>query len=59
VVLVVPYGRVTDSQIESSIKAIGDKKLAGVVFNNEPALPDPRWLGGARNPFAFLRGIFS
>lgn len=59
VVLVVPYGRVTDSQIESSIKAIGEKKLAGVVFNNEPALPDPRWPGRARNPFAYLRGIFS
>ncbi|GAB4507893.1 MAG: XrtA-associated tyrosine autokinase [Sulfuricaulis sp.] len=43
VVLVVPYGRVTDSQIETCVKAIGDKKLLGVVFNNEPAPPAFTW----------------
>ena len=33
VVLVVPYGMVTEAQITASINAIGEQKLAGVVFN--------------------------
>lgn len=32
--LVVPFGRVTETQIEASVEAIGEKKLAGVIFNN-------------------------
>jgi capsular exopolysaccharide synthesis family protein len=43
VVLVVPYGRVTDSQVDACVKAIGDKKLLGVVFNNEPSPPTFTW----------------
>lgn len=34
VVLVVPYGRVTEQQIQSGISKIAKEKLAGVVFNN-------------------------
>lgn len=33
VVLVVPYGKVTDAQIKSAIETIGQDRLAGVVFN--------------------------
>ena len=32
--LVVPFGRVTEAQVQASIEAIGEKKLAGVIFNN-------------------------
>ena len=59
VVLVVPYGRVTDAQINTCIKAIDDKKLVGVVFNDEPALPDFRWLDMLKNPFAAIREVIS
>lgn len=38
VILVVPYGSATASQIERSLKAIDRNKLLGVVFNNEPEL---------------------
>lgn len=56
VVLVVPYGRVTDSQIDACIKAIGEKKLLGIIFNNEPALPALRWRS-ILNPFVALRDV--
>lgn len=59
VVLVVPYGRVTDAQIDACIKAIGDKKLVGVVFNDEPTLPEFRWWDMLKNPFAALRAVLS
>lgn len=59
VVLVVPYGGVTDTQIDAGAKAIGEKKLIGVVFNNEPALPEIRWADILKNPFAAILGIFS
>ncbi len=42
IVLVVPYGAVTQSQIDASVKAIDRTKLLGVVFNNEPQLPPLR-----------------
>ena len=57
-VLVVPYGRVTDAQIDVGIKALG-QKLIGVVFNDEPALPESRWLNLLKNPFAAIKEIFS
>ena len=34
VLLVVPFGGATESQILAAVEAIGEKKLAGVVFNN-------------------------
>jgi exopolysaccharide/PEP-CTERM locus tyrosine autokinase len=34
VLLVVPFGKVSQAQVAASIESIGDKKLAGVVFNN-------------------------
>ncbi|MBI3899548.1 MAG: polysaccharide biosynthesis protein [Gammaproteobacteria bacterium] len=42
IVLVVPYGTVTHTQIDNGIKALDKKKLLGVVFNNEPQLPQFR-----------------
>lgn len=59
VLLVVPYGRVTDTQISAGVKAIGDKKLAGVVFNDEPTPPSFPWSNMLLNPFAAIMGIFS
>jgi len=34
VLLVVPYGKVTESQVKFCIDAIGSKRLAGMVFNH-------------------------
>ncbi len=34
VVLVVPYGKVTESQITAGLETIGEDRLAGVVYNN-------------------------
>ena len=34
VILVVPYGKVTDSQVRVAINAIGEERLAGLVFNH-------------------------
>lgn len=39
VLLVVPYGKVTQTQIEAAIKSIDKNKLLGVVFNNQPQFP--------------------
>ncbi len=43
VVLVGRYGRVTGTQIENCVKEIGGKKLLGVVFNDEPRIPQIDW----------------
>lgn len=42
VVLVVPYGSVTRSQVETAVKAMDRNKLLGMVFNKEPRLPSLR-----------------
>lgn len=39
IVLVVPYGTVTRSQVDTCIKAMDRNKLLGIVFNNEPRFP--------------------
>lgn len=43
-ILVVSYGKTTESQILNASKALGAHKLIGVVFNNEPQLPELSWL---------------
>ncbi len=43
VLLVVPYGKVTEAQIANSVKLISHQKLLGVVFNDEPQLPYLNW----------------
>lgn len=53
IVLVVPYGRVTESQVDVCAKAIGEKKLIGILFNNEPAPPAFIWRS-ILNPFVAL-----
>ncbi|MDH5512639.1 MAG: CpsD/CapB family tyrosine-protein kinase [Gammaproteobacteria bacterium] len=59
VILIVPYGRVKDSQVEACVKSIPDSKLLGIVFNNEPTLPVINWWG-ILNPFlALWHRIFS
>lgn len=58
VILVVPYGQVTDSKLEVAVKAIGDKKLIGIVFNNELTLPDVRWSRFLKNPIAAIFRAF-
>lgn len=39
VILVVPYGKVTESQLADAAKTIGEKRLLGIVFNGEPRPP--------------------
>ncbi len=53
ILLVVPYGRVTESQVDACAKAIGEKKLIGIIFNNEPAPPAFKWRSFL-NPFVAL-----
>jgi len=36
VLLVVPYGRVTSSQVETAVAAVQREKLVGIVFNDSP-----------------------
>lgn len=43
IILVVPYGGVTSGQIEDCVKSLDSKKLLGIVFNNEPHVPDLDW----------------
>jgi len=38
VILVVPYGKVTESQIINSARIVTKEKLLGTVFNNQPRL---------------------
>lgn len=54
VLLNVPYGKVTDSQIERCLKAVDTKKLLGVVFNEEPRVAPIRWGGIAHDSWAIV-----
>lgn len=38
VVMVVPYGKYTSSQVQKAINAIGQKKLIGIILNNDPGV---------------------
>jgi Mrp family chromosome partitioning ATPase len=40
VILVVPYGKVTQAQLSVAAKAVGPQKLLGVVLNDEPRVRD-------------------
>ncbi len=39
VLLVAPYGKVTEEELWNAAKSFDEKKLLGIVFNNEPQLP--------------------
>lgn len=43
IVLVVPYGRVTEGRLLTALKGVEAKKVVGMVFNDDPALPPMRW----------------
>lgn len=43
VILVVPYGEVSESQIWHAAQGIDERKFLGVVFNNEPRMPTFGW----------------
>ncbi len=45
VILDVPYGRVTTKRIKEAVSAIGEDKLAGIIFSNIPPLPDLKLFG--------------
>jgi capsular exopolysaccharide synthesis family protein len=42
VIIVAGYGRSTNAQISKCVDAISEKKLIGVVFNDEPRIPRSR-----------------
>ena len=48
VILVVPYGKVTESQLTDAARTIGEQKLIGVVFNDEPRPPQGAWRNAMR-----------
>jgi protein-tyrosine kinase len=39
VIVVARYGRTTNTQLANCLEAINDKKLLGIVFNEEPRIP--------------------
>jgi Mrp family chromosome partitioning ATPase len=39
VLIVARYGRATSTQIAACLNAVSDRKLLGIVFNDEPSLP--------------------
>ena len=62
VLLVVPYGKVSEAQILAAARAIGAQKLVGVVFNNEPRTLKPfhdlwPWAGSLPG-ISWLAGLF-
>lgn len=54
IVLVVPYGKVTSGQIDDCVKSLDSKKLLGIVFNNEPHVPDMNWKELWKESFVLL-----
>jgi protein-tyrosine kinase len=61
VVLVVPYGAATESQIAAAAKLISEKKLLGIVFSDMPRLPTrglglPWWLALADKLWRSIAG---
>lgn len=62
VLLVVPYGKISETQILAAARAIGAQKLAGIVFNNEPQTLSPfrdLWPWSRSLPgFSRLAGLF-
>jgi len=44
ILVVVPYGKVTQAQVDECLQSVDAKKLLGVVFNNEPRAPNTLWM---------------
>lgn len=58
VLLVVPYGRANNAEIEESIKAMDGEKFLGVVFNDDPRLPAIDWGDVPRASLRLARRLF-
>lgn len=58
VLLVIPYGKVTELQIATSVKAIGENKLLCTVLNNMPQLPRLTGKGRLHSWLERIRGLF-
>jgi protein-tyrosine kinase len=52
VVLVMPYGKVSMTELDACLKTIDPNKLFGVVFNGEPKIPEFDWKQILRKPFS-------
>jgi Mrp family chromosome partitioning ATPase len=50
VLVVARYGSATNAQIENCLNAVSDKKLLGIVFNDEPRIPQVRRKEYSRQP---------
>jgi capsular exopolysaccharide synthesis family protein len=59
VLLVVPYGRATGTQIDSCIKSIDSRKFLGVVFNDDPLLPPLEWKQTPRQTLTSIQNAFN
>jgi exopolysaccharide/PEP-CTERM locus tyrosine autokinase len=59
ILLVVPYGRVTDMQVESCIKALDNRKFIGVVFNDDPQPPNLDWRHVLRQALSGLQQVLA
>jgi capsular exopolysaccharide synthesis family protein len=56
VLLVVPYGRVTEAQIARCVEAINPQKLLGAMFNDAPRLPQLNWREIVTTSPLYLKG---
>lgn len=56
VLVVVPYGRVTDARLQGALRSIDPAKLLGVVLNDEPATPPIGRRFDGRSLFSALWG---
>lgn len=43
VVVAVPYGKVTQPQLQAALKMVDSRKLLGVMFNSDPHVPPLSW----------------
>ncbi len=55
VLLVVPYGKVVESHVQTALKAICPEKLIGIIFNNEPNIAAQAWNIAKAKFFSGLR----
>lgn len=54
VLLVIPYGKVTQAQVDDCIKSMDSEKFLGVVFNNEAHLPSFKWKSLAKDSIQLI-----
>lgn len=59
ILVVVPYGRVTDARLQSALRSIDPGKLLGVVLNDEPTAPPIGRRFDGKSVLSALRGVVS